>query len=370
MRLALAQADAARLAGEVPVGAVLVRNGVLIAVGRNASVGGHDPSAHAEINALRAGAAALGNYRLDGCTLFVTLEPCAMCAGAMLHARLDRVVFGAADPKTGAAGSVLDLFAEPRLNHQTRIQRGVLEAECAGLLTTFFRERRELARDRAEPLRDDALRTPTTRFDALAERFGDVPGTSCLVSDLLSLQGWRLHYVDQGPSDATACCIALHGPGQWGYLYRHLAAAAMDGVGASALRLLIPDLIGHGRSDKPKRESVHTLEWHAGVLLEWIERLSLPKLVLVQSDVSRALASQLVALAPERFAGVLTFDAAAPVARRPAQETSIDSAWHAPFPDRGYEAALRALGRNSGSDGPSPTQSRQLLAAAMGYFAP
>jgi len=373
MRLALAQAAAAKLAGEVPVGAVLVKNGELIAVGCNASVGGHDPSAHAEINALRAGASAIGNYRLEGCTLFVTLEPCSMCAGAMLHARLDRVVFGAADPKTGAAGSVLDLFAEPRLNHQTSVQGGVLETECAELLTTFFRERRELARGRAEPLRDDALRTPPSRFDALAERFGDIPGTSHFLSDLPSLQGWRFHYLDQGPTDAVHCCIALHGPGEWGYLYRHLAAAAMDGSGGPAWRLLIPDLIGHGRSDKPKREAVHTLEWHAGVLLEWMERLALPKLVLIQTETSRVLGMQLVALAPERFAGVLTCEQPTNGAEhQPAQQfdqqAALESAWRAPFPDRGYEAALRALGSHPGSDGPSPEQARQLLIAAMGYF--
>jgi len=361
MRLALGQAEATRAAGEVPVGAVLVRHGVLIATGRNTSVGGHDPSAHAEINALRAGAAALGNYRLDGCTLFVTLEPCAMCAGAMLHARLDRVVFGAADAKTGAAGSVLDLFAEPRLNHQTAVQGGVLAVECAELLMTFFRGRRKLARDRAEPLRDDALRTPPARFEALAEQFGDEPGTSHFLADLPSLGGWRLHYVDQGSADATLCCVALHGPGQWGYLYRHLAAATRD-TATPAWRLLIPDLIGHGRSDKPKRETMHTLAWHASILLEWIERLALTRLVLVQTGASRALAAQLVALAPERFAGVLTFEPPS------TQATVDDAAWRAPFPNRGYEAALRALGRPSDGDGPSPAQAIQLLAAAVGYF--
>lgn len=364
MRLALAEADAAKAAGEVPVGAVLVRNGVLVATGRNASVGGHDPSAHAEINALRAGAAALGNYRLDGCTLFVTLEPCAMCAGAMLHARLDRVVFGAAEPRTGAAGSVLDLFAEPRLNHQTSLQGGVLEAECADVLTTFFRERRALARDRAEPLRDDALRTPPARFDALPERFGDIPGTSHFLSDLPRLGGWRLHYIDQGPADAPHCCIALHGPGQWGYMYRHLAAA-MD---SRTWRLLVPDLIGHGRSDKPKREAVHTLEWHAGVLLEWIERLALPKCVMVQAAAFQTLGTQLMALAPERFAGVLTFEAGEPTSL-----AATDDAWRAPFPDRGYEAARRAWrapGDDRPGDGPTPAQARQVVAAAMGYFAP
>mgnify|MGYP000729903520 CR=1 FL=1 len=121
MQLALTEARAAMAAGEVPVGAIVVRGGQVIATGRNAPIDAHDPTAHAEINALRAAAAALGNYRLDDCELYVTLEPCAMCAGAMLHARLKRVVFGAPDPKTGASGSVLNLFANAQLNHQTQV---------------------------------------------------------------------------------------------------------------------------------------------------------------------------------------------------------------------------------------------------------
>ena len=153
MREALAQAHEAAAAGEVPVGAVVVRGGEIIARGRNSPVGAHDPTAHAEIAALRAAAARLGNYRLDGCDLFVTLEPCAMCAGALLHARLRRVVFGCVDPKTGAAGSVLDLFAQPRLNHQTRVEGGVLAAECAAVLSEFFQARRLEARTGGQPLR-------------------------------------------------------------------------------------------------------------------------------------------------------------------------------------------------------------------------
>ncbi|MEO8857776.1 MAG: tRNA adenosine(34) deaminase TadA, partial [Burkholderiaceae bacterium] len=124
MALALEQARVAQAAGEIPVGAVVVRDGQVIGRGRNSPLAQHDPSAHAEINALRAAAAALGNYRLDGCEMFVTLEPCAMCAGAMLHARLARVVFGATDPRTGAAGSALNLFNNQKLNHQTRVQGG------------------------------------------------------------------------------------------------------------------------------------------------------------------------------------------------------------------------------------------------------
>lgn len=142
MRQALAQAQAAALAGEVPVGAVVVKDGQVIATGRNAPVLGNDPTAHAEIVALRAAAQHLGNYRLDGCTLYVTLEPCAMCSGAMLHARVQRVVFGAPDPKTGAAGSVLNLFGHAELNHHTDVQGGVLAHECSALLGTFFRQRR------------------------------------------------------------------------------------------------------------------------------------------------------------------------------------------------------------------------------------
>ena len=142
MRLALQQAEEARLRGEVPVGAVLVRDGELVASGFNQPIALHDPSAHAEMLALRAAGQILQNYRLPGVELFVTLEPCAMCAMALLHARVSRVVFAAADPKTGAAGSVLDLFAQPQLNHHTSVTRGVLAEESAALLQAFFRERR------------------------------------------------------------------------------------------------------------------------------------------------------------------------------------------------------------------------------------
>ena len=142
MQLALAQAALAGAAGEVPVGAVVIRDGVVIACGHNAPIASHDPSAHAEMQALRAAAQILGNYRLPECELFVTLEPCAMCAGAMLHARLKRVIFGASDPKTGAAGSVIDLFAQAKLNHQTAVQGGVLAPSCAAVLQDFFKQRR------------------------------------------------------------------------------------------------------------------------------------------------------------------------------------------------------------------------------------
>jgi tRNA(adenine34) deaminase len=145
MRLALEQARAAWTLGEVPVGAVVVHEGRVIGTGCNRPIGLHDPTAHAEIAALRAAAQALGNYRLPGCELYVTLEPCVMCAGAMLHARLARVVYGAADPKTGACGSVVDMFAQERLNHQSTVQGGVLAEEAGAMLRAFFAERRMAA---------------------------------------------------------------------------------------------------------------------------------------------------------------------------------------------------------------------------------
>ena len=144
MQQALAQARLAGRAGEVPVGAVIVKDGNVIATGRNAPITDHDPTAHAEIKALRAAAQHLGNYRLVDCELFVTLEPCTMCVGAMLHARLKRVVFGAYDAKTGAAGSQSNVFENLSLNHQTAVQGGVLADECAQVLQDFFKTKRAL----------------------------------------------------------------------------------------------------------------------------------------------------------------------------------------------------------------------------------
>jgi tRNA(adenine34) deaminase len=142
MREALRLAEQAALAGEVPVGAVVVKDGQIVGRGSNAPISRHDPSAHAEIAALRDAAQHLGNYRLVDCELFVTLEPCVMCVGAMFHARIARVVFGARDPKTGAAGSVFNLFAETRLNHHARTHGGVLAEECGKVLSDFFAARR------------------------------------------------------------------------------------------------------------------------------------------------------------------------------------------------------------------------------------
>jgi len=147
MQLALEQASLAANQGEVPVGAVVVQGDRVIALGANAPIAAHDPTAHAEIIALRAAAKALGNYRLTDCRLYVTLEPCAMCSGAIFHARLSEVIYGAPDPKTGAAGSALDLYGNRSINHQTSIRGGVMADECGQVLQAFFARRRAQQRE-------------------------------------------------------------------------------------------------------------------------------------------------------------------------------------------------------------------------------
>lgn len=156
MQLALEQAQHAWNLGEVPVGAVVVKDGVVIATGFNQPIGRHDPTAHAEIVALRAAAEKLGNYRLPGCELYVTLEPCVMCSGAMMHARLSRIVYGAPDPKTGACGSVVNLFEENRLNHHAALVGGVMAEEAGAMLKGFFSERRRAAQAARSAARDPA----------------------------------------------------------------------------------------------------------------------------------------------------------------------------------------------------------------------
>ena len=341
MRLAIAQAHAAAQAGEVPVGAVVVRHGEVIATGRNAPVQGHDPTAHAEILALRAAAQQLGNYRLQDCTLYVTLEPCAMCSGAMLHARVARVVFGAPDLKTGVAGSVLNLFAQPQLNHHTQVQGGVLAEECAALLADFFRARRRQQRAQAlaqHPLRDDALRTPDARFAALPA--GAYPWTAHYVSDLPALAGLRLHYLDEGPRQPTPPALTwlcLHGSSAWSYVYRHWLPLLI----AAGHRVVVPDLIGFGKSDKPKKERFHTLAWHQQLLGDLVERLDLQQVVLALHGNAALVAAQLPIAMAQRF--VTACDAQGLLAALPPLSGLQEAAGNAPYPDKGSRAALRAF---------------------------
>jgi tRNA(adenine34) deaminase len=363
MALALAQARQAAQAGEIPVGAVVVRQGQVIATGRNAPIDRHDPTAHAEIVALRAAAQALGNYRLEDCELFVTLEPCAMCSGAMLQARLKRVVFGATEPKTGAAGSVIDLFAQARLNHQTARQGGVLAVQSAALLQEFFQQRRteqrEVARQR-HPLRDDALRTP----DAAFEKLEGYAWTPHYLSDLPALGGLRMHYLNeparQEGGEAPSTFLCLHGHDAWSYQYRDMIPSLLQ----AGHRVVAPDLIGFGKSDKPKKESFHTFAQHRQILIELVERLDLHNVVLVLQSWRDLLGLSLPMIAPQRYRGLrvinaplageaVHFPAACSVWRevegRTIERVSVHlaqinvAALHAPFPDKGHGAALRAF---------------------------
>jgi len=366
MQLALEEAGFAAAANEVPVGAVVVRNRQVIATGRNSPLASHDPTAHAEIAALRAAAAKLGNYRLDDCELFVTLEPCAMCSGAMLHARLKRVVFGAADPKTGAAGSVVDLFAQAELNHHTAVRGGVMAVESAALLQSFFTRRRAEKRDQLRlnhPLREDALRTPDEAFKAL-QGYSWQPR---YLSDLPALGGLRMHYLDEGArSGLTYLC--LHGNPTWSYLYRKMIPVFLK----AGHRVIAPDLIGFGKSDKPKQDSFHTFSTHLQILTELVERLDLQNIVLVGQDWGGLLGLTLPAAAPSRYQGLLMMNSLLAKAGNSLPSGLVD--WHesftktraldvahvlirnapnlsptelaafsAPFPDRGHQAGLRAF---------------------------
>ena len=367
MRLALEQANLAAEAGEVPVGAAVFKDGVLIATGRNAPIASSDPTAHAEMVALRQAAQVLGNYRLEGCELFVTLEPCAMCSGALLQARLRRVVFGASEPKTGAAGSVINLFDNPVLNHQTQVQGGVLAADCSHSLQQFFQNRRSTQAEgkRAmHPLRDDALRTAERCFSELP----DYPWRPNYVSDLPALQGLRMHYLDTGPQDAPLTYLCLHGNPAWSYLYRKMIPVFTQ----AGHRVIAPDLIGFGKSDKPKKESAHSFNWHRQILMELIERLNLRNVVLVVQDWGGLLGLTLPMAAPERYTGLLVmntllatgevplspgfvawrdmcaknpdFDIARLMARGDKSLSREEcAAYMAPFPDKGHRAATRAF---------------------------
>lgn len=364
MALALTQAEMALADGEVPVGAVVVKNGQVIAVGRNSPIGGCDPSAHAEVNALRAAALALGNYRLDGCELFVTLEPCAMCAGALLHARIARVVYGASDPKAGALESVLNLLALAPLNHQTNALGGVLAQPCSSLLQGFFASKREFARSNATPLREDAVRTPLARFDNLP----GYPWPGQYIDDLSSLQGLRLHFLDLGPDTAPLTYLCLHGNPAWSFLYRKMIPVFL----AAGHRVVAPDLIGFGKSDKPKKDEFHTFSWHRQVLLELVERLNLQRVVLVVQDWGGLLGLTLPMAAPGRYCGLLVMNTTLATGEQPltpgflawremcAKNPDYDlarlmargnpdlspeecAAYAAPFPDRGHRAAPRAF---------------------------
>ena len=363
MQEALEMAKFAGESGEVPVGAVVVYKDQIIGRGCNAPIGSHDPTAHAEMLALRDAAKNIGNYRLENCTLYVTLEPCTMCAGAVLNARVARVVYGASEPRTGAAGSVLDAFANASINHQTQITRGVLAAQCAQLMQQFFKPKRI----NNNPLREDALRPPDAWFEGLP----DYPWAPNYVSHLPSLNGLRLHYLDENndASDSEQLTyLCLHGNPAWSYLYRKMIPV----LTAHGHRVVAPDLIGFGKSDKLKKASQHSFNFHRQVLLDLIEHLDLKRVVLVVQDWGGLLGLTLPMAMPHRMLGLLVMNTTLATGQtslsdgfiiwrqwckdnpdfdvgklfsRGNNHLSFDecNAYNRPFTDRGHRAALHAF---------------------------
>jgi tRNA(adenine34) deaminase len=363
MQEAIHLAQQAGEAGEVPVGAVVVKAGAIVGRGRNGPVQSNDPTAHAEVMALRDAAQTLGNYRLEGCTLYVTLEPCTMCSGAIVNARLARMVYGASEPRTGAAGSILDVFANPALNHHTQVTGGVLADECRMLMQQFFKPKRQ----NANPLREDALRP----LDAWFNNLPNYPWLPHYISDLPALNGLRMHYLDENPSDTNApqlTYLCLHGNPAWSYLYRKMLPV----FSAHGHRVVAPDLIGFGKSDKLKKASSHSFEFHRQVLCEFVERLDLRNTVLVVQDWGGILGLTLPMAMPERFVGLLVMNTTLATGESALSEGFLSwrawckdnpdfdvgklfargnkhlsleetAAYNRPFTDKGHRAALHAF---------------------------
>jgi tRNA(adenine34) deaminase len=371
MQEAIELAKQAGASGEVPVGAVVVREGLIVGRGCNGPVANNDPTAHAELMALRDAAQTIGNYRLENCTLYVTLEPCTMCAGAILNSRISRLVYGASEPRTGAAGSVLDVFANQGLNHHTEVIGGVLSDACRQLLQEFFKPKRL----NLKPLREDALRPPDEWFEGIP----DYPWAAQYVSDLPSLKGLRLHYLDEGRSEnlnagqdpsnhRKLTYLCLHGNPAWSYLYRKMIPTFT----AHGHRVVAPDLIGFGKSDKFKKPNQHNFDFHRQVLLDLIERLDLHRIVLVVQDWGGILGLTLPMDMPHRFAGLLAMNTALATGTQPLTDGFLSwrawcesnpdfevaklfargnkhmsiaetQAYNSPFKDRGHRAALHAF---------------------------
>lgn len=260
-----------------------------------------------------------------------------MCAQAMLHARIRRVVYGAREPKTGAAGSVLDLFALRELNHHTEVLGGVLAQDCAELMSDFFASRRAQTRLLAAPLRQDALRTPQSRFERAWELFPALRAAS-RYETVPESEGLRLHGIDAGPALTTAW-LALHGPDAW---WPQLASWALRRI-AEGQRVLLPDLIGFGQSDKPKKPGWHSLDRHARVLLAWARSRGISAIYVTYAKNQKKLAEKVektAGLTPGLSIGRLIALRADELMELPEELRA------APYPDRGHQAGPRAWREN------------------------
>lgn len=318
MQLALSQAREADQAGEVPVGAVVVQNNQVIASAHNAPRSQNDPTAHAEINAIRDAAQMLGNYRLEDCTLYVTLEPCVMCCGALLNARFKRVVFGASEPKTGAVGSVVHLLEQPILNHQTQWLGGVLADEAAQLLQVFFERRRQERLEHKTPLRDDALRPHVD----LSHGFNLPWQWSRFATEWTSLHGWRLHWFDNLRAPAISS-VYLHGLSSWSAAYLALMQSSEHAVAI--------DLLGFGLSDKPKKENGYSVALHVDVLCDFFKHIA-----PMAQRLFAPLSMQPICLAVQQAIPHLQLT----VLEEPLMSSSL---LQAPYSDKGHLAGVRAL---------------------------
>jgi tRNA(adenine34) deaminase len=305
MGVALEQARLAQAVGEVPVGAAVFLGERLIAKAHNLPVSSHNPCAHAEILALQEAGRQLGNYRLEGCTLFVTLEPCVMCAGAILNSRIKRLVFGATDERAGAAGSVINVFDNPSLNSHTQVQSGFMADDCAKPLVDFFKLRRvqsKVVREQTQQyLREDALRPEMLELKRLMSHWQEAGLVSVYVNDLSSHPGLRLHHWDMqaqktcaplptAPDHEQKTWLCLHGLGSSGAFF---APWAIERARLGE-RVLMPDLMGFGLSDHLRNAARFDL--HAQVLLleEWFDRMNLKRVHLMSHDWSAQLALSLV----------------------------------------------------------------------------
>ncbi|WP_296510706.1 tRNA adenosine(34) deaminase TadA [Rhodoferax sp.] len=358
MSLALEQAGLAAAEGEIPVGAVVVKDGAVIGVGRNQTITLCDPTAHAEVMALRDAAKNLKNFRLENASLYVTLEPCAMCSGAVLHGRIKRLVYGVSDPKTGVAGSVMDIFASKQLNHQTQVQGGVLASECQELLQRFFATIRLQKRERRPTLREDALRTPDSAFKDL------VPDNDA-GHFFYTQSGHRMHYRDTGSPSAQRTLLCIPELGSWSWQFQPL----LDHPRSVDWRIVIPDLIGCGMSDKPKKSTWHSLERHVESLSDLVNQLQIDRLNILALGNANAIASTLQKSLSLDHDKVIFFDNAAtevPLVREAEVKRgdlstprraltlkqlaclegvppSIRRRISAPFPDQGYAAVLEGM---------------------------
>lgn len=285
------------MANEVPVGAVLVKDGKVIAVGRNRTLETGDPTAHAEIIALREAAKIIGTHRLDGLELFVTLEPCPMCTGAVFHSRLSRLVYGATDPKTGSAGSVTNLFNLRQLNHHTTLTAGVLAESCGSQLQAFFQKiRRDKTRTRVR-LREDAVRSNEKDFAEFKEFLTDS-------HYFVSSEGWRIHYIDSGGAPDSKVLLCLHEFPFWSYQLKRLLPLLTK----RGYRVVMPDLIGCGLSDKPKRSGWHSPQNHATALHQLLSSLAVSHVQSIALGTSGEIIKILINISNIKIEEIIYFD--------------------------------------------------------------